>query len=135
MTTSEKVARLKGLIEGLGITDDTKEGKAINVIAEILGELALETADLENQLDELNDYVEEIDEDLAAIEDDIYDDECDGDCDGCDGDCLEEEDEDDDIEYYEIECPHCHEIVVLDDSIDPSSIKCPACGEEFNAGE
>ena len=50
------------------------------------------------------------------------------DCDCCD-------DEDDDIEYYEIQCPHCNEIVVLDDSIDPSSIKCPACGKEFNAGE
>ncbi len=133
MTTSEKVARLKGLIEGLGVTDDTKEGKAINVIAEILGDLALETADLEQQMEELNDYVEEIDEDLAELEDDVY--ECDGDCDCCDEDCCcDEDEEDDDIEYYEIECPHCHETVVLDDSIDPSTIKCPACGEEFNAG-
>ena len=71
------------------------------------------------------------------MEEDFYDDECDGDCSCCDDEDCEyyDEDEDDDgIEYYEIECPHCHETVVLDDSIDPSSIKCPACGEQFNAG-
>ena len=36
MTTSEKVAHLQGLIEGLGIPTDTKEGKVIHVMADIL---------------------------------------------------------------------------------------------------
>ena len=36
MTTSEKVAYLKGLAEGMEIDKETKEGKLLNVIIDIL---------------------------------------------------------------------------------------------------
>ena len=42
MTTSEKVAYLKGLCEGMGIGEDSKEGKLLKVITDILEDLSLE---------------------------------------------------------------------------------------------
>ena len=36
----EKAAYLKGLIDGLGIDETTKEGKVIKAMSELLGELA-----------------------------------------------------------------------------------------------
>jgi len=143
MTVVEKAAYLKGLVEGLGIEAESKEGKLWGALNDLLHDMAHEIEDLHacnmdyaEALDEMAEelsYLEELTCDLDMPED--FEDECDGDCDCCDEDCDCCDDEDDDIEYYEIQCPHCNEIVVLDDSIDPSSIKCPACGKEFNAGE
>ena len=99
----QKVSYLKGLADGLGIEDTSKEGKLLLHIVETLEEFADvldETVD--NQLD-LEEYVNFIDEDLADVEEDIYglddedyDDEDDFD-DFCDDDCCchFEDDEDD----------------------------------------
>ena len=47
MTTSEKVAYLKGLTEGLGINKESKEGKILAVVMDILEDVALDIEDLE----------------------------------------------------------------------------------------
>ena len=51
---------------------------------------------------------------------------CDEDCDCCD-DC----DFDDDIEYQEIECPNCHDVICIDEDCfeDDDEIVCPNCNE------
>jgi len=136
MTLTEKVAHLKGLMEGLDINDSTKEGKVLKYIADILEDMALSVCDLEDETDTLNQYIEEIDEDLGMLEDDFYDDDDDCDCcdcddDDCDCDCCC--DDDDDIcEFYEVTCPSCGEPVYIDDSIDPSRVICPSCNTEFS---
>lgn len=133
MTLTEKVAHLKGLMEGLGIDEGTKEGKVLKYIADILEDMALSVTDLEDETDTLNQYVEEIDEDLGELEDDFYDDECD--CCDCDDDCdccCDFDDEDDIGEFYQVDCPSCGEPVFLDDSIDPSRVICPSCHAEFS---
>ena len=40
-----RVSYLNGLIEGLGITNETKEGKAITELANILKDMAIEVED------------------------------------------------------------------------------------------
>ena len=40
MTASEKVAYLKGLVEGLGIDKDKSEGKILNAVIDVLEDLA-----------------------------------------------------------------------------------------------
>lgn len=139
MTLTEKVAHLKGLMEGLDINDSTKEGKVLKYIADILEDMALSVCDLEDETDTLNQYIEEIDEDLGMLEDDFYedydDDDCDCDCccdddDDCDCDCCC--DDDDICEFYEVTCPSCGEPVYIDDSIDPSRVICPSCNAEFS---
>ena len=100
MSVSEKVAYLKGLLEGLDIDTDKKEGKLLAAIIDTLGEVADELDDLGADVDELNDYIEEVDEDLGDVEEFVYDldddDCCDDDCDCCDDDdCIE------------VTCPAC----------------------------
>ena len=72
MTITEKVAYLKGLIEGLEIDEAKPESKIIKTMTDILEDLALTVTDLEDEVEGLDEYVNEIDEDLAAIEDIAY---------------------------------------------------------------
>lgn len=128
MTLTEKVAYLKGLVEGLGIDETTNQGKVTKAVVEILNDMALSIADLEDSTSELYEEVEALDEDLGNLEDDFYDDEEYED---------EEEDDEDDCdcccdEIYEVECPNCHEEICIDGEIlDMGSIECPNCGENL----
>ncbi len=119
MTVTEKVAYIKGLVDGLNLDADKDEVKVIKAIIELLDDMALTVSDLEEGLDVVSEQVDEIDEDLADLETYVYeeDDDC---C--CDDDC--------DCDCYEIECPACHEIICVDDEIlEDGSIDCPNCGE------
>ena len=87
MSVSEKVAYLKGLMEGLDLDEDKKETKLFNAIIETLDEIASELSDMEEEMEDLADYIEEIDEDLGDVEEYVYDD-CDCDCCDCGDDCL-----------------------------------------------
>ena len=98
MNTSEKVAYVKGLAEGLGYDDTSKEGKILAAILDILEDVAHDIEDLEENAWDLGEAIDQVSDDLAEIEDIVYDedyddeddedydeDECDGCC-GCDGD-------------------------------------------------
>ena len=142
MTISEKVAYLKGLMEGLAIPTETPEGKVLHCIADILSDLSLSTEDLEKDTAQLQDYIEELDEDLGDVEEYLFTE---------DGDVDDDEDEDEDIEFddddddddddeeeddsdiYALECPFCGETIYLDESLlDETNILCPACHEPIS---
>lgn len=134
MSIKEKVAFIKGLVEGLELETDKKEVKVINAILELLDEMALSISVLEDSYDEVCDQLDAIDEDLNDLEDDYY------------GDTDEDDDDDEvtekDIEemeseqYYEVTCPSCGEQICLTEDVILSGEKmpCPSCGEalEFN---
>ena len=110
----EEVAYLKGLAEGLEISKETKEGKIIHKIVEVLESFADAIVDLEEEQADLIEYVESIDEDLADMEEDIY----------------EDEDEDSDFSYVEMECPNCGDLVDIDEDLlynDEIDVICPNC--------
>ena len=130
MSVSEKVAYLRGLMEGLDIDDDSKEGKLFAAIVDALDEMASEISDLEediedveDDLDELEEYIEEVDEALGDVEEFVYD--LDDDCDCCcddDCDCCDDE-------LYEVECPSCNDVIYLDaEMLEDEGIDCPNCG-------
>ena len=135
MTLIEKAAYIKGLVDGMELDKESKEGKVIAALVDLLGEVVESIDGLEADVDELYEYAEELDEDLGEVESvlcedddedyDDFEDECDGMCDECDLEC----DLDDD--FFEIECPSCGEVVCFDESIDPEELACPACGEKF----
>lgn len=115
----EEVAYLKGLAEGLEISEETKEGKIINKIVDVLESFADAIVELEEEQIELIDYVESIDEDLSDIEDDIYEEEDDDD-----------EDDDEEYNYIEMECPNCNDFVEIDEDLlynEDIDIVCPNC--------
>lgn len=124
MTISEKVAYLKGLAEGLNIdTDKSKEGKLINVMIGILEEVALSIEDLEENSLALGEEIDVLSDDLADVESVVFDDE-------------EDEDEDEeefDDDWFEVECPNCDEVLVVDeDALAEGYIKCPNCDTEYS---
>ena len=127
MTISEKVAYLKGLAEGLNIdTDKSKEGKLINVMIGILEEIGLAIEDLEENSLALGEEIDVLSDDLADVEAVVFDDEDE-----------DEDDEDDEEEYdddwFEVECPNCDEVLVVDeDALEEGYIKCPNCETEYS---
>ncbi len=126
MDICEKIAYIKGLAEGLELSDDTKEGKILGAIIDLLGDITEEICDIEDGCDELMEQIDAVDEDLASLEEIIYEDdedECDCDCDDC-CDC--------DDEVYEIECPACNDVIYLDgDMLAEEGMTCPNCGTEL----
>ncbi len=136
MTTSEKVAYLKGLAEGMGALEDAGQGKLFKVIIDILEDLSLDLADTRDSLTDLSDGVEAISDDLADLEEEFYQEPWAdyGEDEDDDEDWDEEEDEEDDEDgepvFYSVECPGCgYKLTVDEDILDMGSFECPECGE------
>ena len=122
---SDRVSYLKGLAEGLKLDTEKNEGKLIEKILELLGDLTKELEQMKEDQDDLNSYVEAIDNDLGDLEDTVLGDEEDEDEDFMDG-----EDEDDgDDNLVEYTCPHCGEEMTFEvDSFDfDEDYLCPNC--------
>ncbi len=122
-----QVSFLKGLASGLEVSKETKEGKLLIKIIDVLANISEVVDSLEEDYEELIEYTEAIDQDLTDLEDDFYDE-------------LEAEEEfedeldDDETEednYFTVECPDCKEVVYLDEDLleedDNLEILCPKC--------
>ena len=138
MGISEKVAYLKGLMEGMNLNADSNEGKLFLAIADVLDEIALEVEDLTDEVMELGDGLDVISDDLGDVEDIVYDeDEDDYEDEEDDEDDEEDADDanDDDIAsepFYEVACPNCGETVyVSEDDLDAGEANCAHCGVTF----
>ena len=159
MDISKKVAYLKGLAEGLDISSDSKNGKIIKGILDVLEDMAESVESLEEDNEYFEDYITEIDDDLGQLEEDfektcgykLYKKENDLDDTDEFGDELEDfedyeyfEDNDDEEEdiladgelldgIVEIKCPKCgrHIFVETDDLLDSDYINCTECGEDI----
>lgn len=117
----ERVAYLRGLVEGLGIEETSKEGKVIVNIIDVLNDFADAINELNEYQEELDEYVEAIDEDLSNVEDELFEEDDDD----------YEDDYEDDYDYVEVECPHCKEYVYLDEELldGDEEVLCPNCHE------
>lgn len=151
MTTSERVAYLKGLAEGLGLDKENKQDRLIAAIIDVLEDVALDLEDLEEAALDLGEELDAISDDLAAVEEIIYDedefddygDDCCGghhgyedDCCGGhhghhhshEGDCCCDHGEE--PIFYEVTCPACENSITIDeDVLALGKIDCPNCGE------
>ena len=101
---TEKAAYLKGLAEGLDIDNSTKEGKLLLAMLEVIEDMADELEMLDEKQDDMLDLISEL---------------------------VEEEEDDEDLDYFEIECEKCGNVICLDEDILDSDddIVCPVCGE------
>ena len=116
----EKAAYLKGLIDGLGIDENTKEGKVIKAMSELLSEMAETVDSIDEDVTHAYDQINDLSEELEDLEADLYEDEDaeDEEDDSDDSDDETEADDDDDNAdvagepYYEVACPACGKTVV-----------------------
>lgn len=132
MQLNERAAYLKGLMEGVEIDKSTKQGKVLCAMYELLEELCSTVTELDNDVDQVFDELDAMDEDLDELEEFVFgdededDDDCDCDCDDCDCDC-----DDADVQY-ELTCPNCNAVTVVDeDTLLNEQICCGNCGAEF----
>ena len=120
MGISEKIAYLKGLMEGMNVDTESNEGKLFAAVVDVLDEIALEVEDLTDEVMELGDGLDVISDDLSDVEDIVYDDEDDDD---------EDDEEDEEEECYATTCPECEEEIFFDDSVlEDGKVECPNCG-------
>ncbi len=117
MDISEKVAYLKGLMEGMKVDTDSNEGKLFAAIVDVLDEIALEIEDLTDEVVELGDGMDVISDDLSDVEDIVYD---------------EDDEDDEEEECYATTCPECEEEIYFDDTmLEDGEIECPNCGAKL----
>ena len=120
MGISEKVAYLKGLMEGMNLSADSNEGKLFRAIVDVLDEIALEVEDLTDEVMELGDGLDVISDDLSDVEDIVYDEWDDDD---------DDDEDDEEEECYATTCPECEEEIFFDDSVlEDGKVECPNCG-------
>ncbi len=113
MTLTEKAAYLKGLASGLALDESKPETKLINAMIDLIDDIALTVADLDDELAVVTEQVDLIDEDLESLEEDFYEDE---------------DDEEEDL--IKITCPNCGDDIYIDDAIlNDGELQCPNCGE------
>ena len=116
----EKVAYLKGLAEGLGVTAETEKGKLMLAMIDTLEAFAEQAGETEEALHELQEVVDELDSDVGDLEEVLL---------------SEAEDEDDDEEeegLIEYECPHCGTVIFFDEEAFDMEQEhlCPNCNRK-----
>ena len=72
MGISEKVAYLKGLAEGLTLDTESKEGKLIAAIIDVLDDMAEEIADMQDEMVDIEDGLDAVSDDLSDVEETLY---------------------------------------------------------------
>jgi len=116
-----KIGYIRGLAEGYGMDDTSKEGKILSNVVDVLEQMTDQLEELQTKSEELLDYTESIDEDLTDLETDVY------------GTGEEDEEEEDFLDGFTIECPSCSEAVFLDEDVlddeEELEVLCPSCGE------
>lgn len=120
-TIREKIAYLRGVIDGDPTLAEGRNGFLFGKVLQILEDIAYELDDLAQAQDELDEYLEEVDFDLAYLEDELL----------LDDDDFDEHDHDDwDDSLVEVECPVCDDIVTFDEEFlfdEGVQIRCPRC--------
>ena len=102
MTTAEKVAYLKGLMEGMKYDKESDEGKLFAAIADILSDIVEDIEDVAGDLYDLGEDVDAISDDLGDVEDYLCG----------EGDWADDDDWDEDVlDLGSIQCPNCGEMM------------------------
>lgn len=123
MGISEKVAYLKGLAEGLALDTDSKEGKLIAAIIDVLDEMADEMAEMQDEMLDIEDGLDAVSDDLSEVEECLLDE---------DEEEWDDEDDDDEEDCFMTTCPECEEEVYFDESVlEDGEVTCPNCGTKL----
>ncbi len=121
---NEKIAYLKGLMDGLKIEGDLKLvlGATVDVLCEINSEveaISIDTQELQDDVDDIADALDELVEDLFEEDDDD-----------------EDEDEDEAEGYIELTCPKCDRQILFDiESFNADEDHLCSCGAELFTDE
>ena len=115
---TEKVAYIKGLLDGVQLDGNSKEGKVLCAIVDALDVIANEIDKHDDAIDDLIEGVDSLNGDLSDIEEFVF--------------SMDDNDDDEDFDddFIELECPECGDTVYYDSELfeaDEDPV-CPNCG-------
>jgi hypothetical protein len=138
---AKKVEYLKGLMAGLSLDPGTNEYKLFNAVIDALDafsgalcDVEEDMADMEDALDGMNDELDAVGDLMDAIGGFDDDDDEDNNITPFPGMALnnDDDDDDDDDSEYEVTCPGCAKVFVVDeDTIFEGNVSCPSCMEKL----
>ncbi|MCL2538812.1 MAG: hypothetical protein FWE66_00595 [Oscillospiraceae bacterium] len=125
MNVGEKVAYLRGLMEGSGLSFGEKEKKIVDAAMDVLTSVAARFTEIDADVSELYGGFKTMCDDLDDMAEDI--------------DCLFGLQEggvfgEERVEgaLYDVVCPKCREKICIDEEIlQQGDINCPGCGERL----
>lgn len=123
MDLNAKAAYIRGLMTGMEFDPNSKNGKIIAAMMDLLEEMAATVTEHDQALDQAFDELDAIDEDMDDLTDALF---------GTDDEDEEDESDDDDAEY-EVTCPNCGAVTAVDeDTLLNQELVCPNCGAAFD---
>ena len=147
MSITKRVAYLKGLTEGLELGRQTKEEKILAVVIDILEDIAVELEEVKGDVATLDDDIGQLCEDMQELEDALLLEEeaaeeaameAEEAEEADEAEEAEEADEADEPQFFELQCPSCHNEITIDEGmLALGSVSCPGCSEtlEFDMEE
>lgn len=122
MDLNAKAAYIRGLMTGMEFDPESKNGKIIAAMMDLLEEMAATVTEHDDALDQVYEDVDNLDEDLTDLINIVFD-----------VDDEEDEDEDEDGDAtYEVTCPNCGAVsTVGEDELLNNELVCPNCGAAF----
>ncbi len=142
MSTKEKVAYLKGLLDGVDLKDEATK-RIFLAVVDALNEVAVELDEHAEILEEQQDMVDGLSDDFDALDDEVTelrDAVCDGSDECACENCREDDDDDDDDDedefdetYVSVTCPSCGHVFYYQPAEygEEEKLQCPGCGGEF----
>ncbi|MCL2589275.1 MAG: hypothetical protein FWD84_07700 [Oscillospiraceae bacterium] len=147
MSIAKRVTYLKGLAEGLGLGNETKEERILQIIIQVLGEISIELDELADDITELDDEMSAIIEDVQELEEAVSEsEEAESACctsahpathamphpvsspghgGGRNGNGAKSQ-------FYGIKCPSCQSDLTIDeDLLKQGVVDCPSCNERL----
>lgn len=104
---SERIAYLRGLAEGMKLSEETNEGKMIAAILDFLDDM---TAEIQTERENQKEFMQQLAEALEV-----------------------DEEEFDDEAYFDVTCNKCGEVFTVDEEmLQEEEIECPNCGEKID---
>jgi DNA-directed RNA polymerase subunit RPC12/RpoP len=129
MSAREKIAYLRGLIEGQNVADNVSMTKFHEALLGALDSIAEELDDIAGSQDDLREYVEDLEDDLMELRSELEPGLAGGHC----GHVMGPGEEDGEEEYEATTCPLCgKDFFYRPDAYDEDEdLLCPHCGEPF----
>jgi DNA-directed RNA polymerase subunit RPC12/RpoP len=123
MSAREKIAYLRGLIEGQNLTENAGMSKFHEALLGAFDSIMEEMDELASEQTDLREYVEDLEDELLSLD---ADETC-----SCEND--EEDGEDEEEEYEPVTCPECGKDFFYQPDVydDDEDLLCPHCGKPF----
>lgn len=117
---TNRAAYIKGLADGLKLSEETNEGKILKELLALVADMADEVEALDDEIVFIEDKIDEMEDVIEIIGDEAFGDDCDDedvytlDCENCGAEVDFTVDDLDDIENGDFICPECGEVIELD---------------------